>query len=81
MDAHLLSLSIFTPLLGAALIAVSLAFPMQKAAREQLSRYVALIASAIPFVLGIYLWAAYHVTGGPGMGSLWNPPQYVERTI
>src|SRR3954470_9353046 len=81
MDAHLLSYIIFTPLAGAVAIAISLAFPMQKAAREQLSRYVALIASAIPFVLGIYLWIAYRVVGGAGMGSLWSQPQYVERAV
>ncbi|HVE86521.1 MAG TPA: NADH-quinone oxidoreductase subunit M, partial [Myxococcales bacterium] len=30
---------------------------------------------------GMYLWAAYHVVGGAGMGSLWSPPQYVERVV
>ncbi|HVE85098.1 MAG TPA: proton-conducting transporter membrane subunit, partial [Myxococcales bacterium] len=81
MNAYLLSLIIFTPLLGAVLITASLALPMQKAAREQLSRYIALGGSAIPFVLGIYLWVAYKGSGGPGMGSLWSPPQYVERFV
>jgi len=81
MDAHLLSYIIFTPFAGAALIAISLAFPMQKAQRDQLARYIALAGSAIPFLLGMYLWAAYHVVGGAGMGSLWSPPQYVERAV
>src|SRR6185295_9279027 len=65
----------------AALITLSMAFPMQKAAREQLSRYIAIVASAIPFVLGIYLWGAYKGTGGSPMGSLWSQPQYVERFV
>src|SRR5438132_3007563 len=81
MDAHLLSYIIFAPLLGAALIVVSMAVPMQKAARDQLARFIALAGSAIPFLLGIYLWYAYRAGGGPGMGSLWSPPQYVERFV
>ncbi len=59
MNGMLLSLIIFIPLAGATLIALSLAVPMQKAQREQLARVVALVASAIPAVLGMYLWTAY----------------------
>src|SRR5688572_33368785 len=76
---NVLSYIIFVPLLGAALISLSLALPMGKAQRDNLVRWIALVASFIPFVLGIYLWVDYKAGGNPGAGSLWSAPQYVER--
>src|SRR5689334_5127721 len=70
--SHLLSLIIFIPVLGAAAIGVTLAIPMEKEARNQTARWIALIASAIPCALGLYLWGAYQ-GGAPGAVS------YVER--
>jgi NADH-quinone oxidoreductase subunit M len=74
-----LSYIIFVPLLGAALIALSLAVPMEKPRRDNLARWIGLIASFIPFLLGIFLWVDYKAGGNPGAGSLWSAPQYVER--
>src|SRR6202158_5104434 len=69
---HLLSLLIFIPALGAAAIVVSLAIPMGKEQRNQLSRAIALVASALSCAIGIYLWAAYD-------GSAEGKIQFLER--
>jgi len=71
---NLLSLLIFIPAIGAGLIGVSLAFPMSKYQRDQLSRWIALVASAISCVIGIYLWFAYD---GNAEGKI----QFLERGI
>jgi NADH-quinone oxidoreductase subunit M len=68
---HLLSLIIFAPIAGVIAIVISLAFPWPKEQRDQFCRWVALVSSAIPFLLGLYLWAAYD-------GSA-SKVQYVER--
>src|SRR6202022_4407320 len=68
---HLLSFIIFAPIAGAIAIVVSLAFTWPKEQRDQFCRWVALVSSAIPFLLGLYLWAAYD-------GSA-SKVQYVER--
>jgi NADH-quinone oxidoreductase subunit M len=56
---HLLSFIVFTPLIGAAAILVLLTFPMGKEQKAQASRFVALLASALPLLGGLYLWADY----------------------
>jgi NADH-quinone oxidoreductase subunit M len=71
---HLLSLVIFIPLLAAAGIAVLTTIPLSKPARDQLSRFIALGASAACCVLGIYLWLAYD-------GSAAGKIQYTERAV
>ena len=71
---NLLSLLIFIPAIGAGLIGVSLAFPMSKYQRDQLCRWIALVASAISCVIGIYLWFAYD---GNAEGKI----QFLERGI
>src|SRR5215813_8493066 len=71
---NLLSLLIFIPAIGAGLIGVSLAFPMRKQQRDQLSRWIALVASAIACAIGIYLWLAYD---GRAEGKI----QFMERAI
>jgi len=69
---HFLSLVIFIPLLAAAAIGVLTLLPMEKEQRNQLSRYLAMAASAVCCVLGIYLWTIYD---GNAVGKL----QLVER--
>jgi NADH-quinone oxidoreductase subunit M len=59
MVSHLLSLIVFLPLLGAALIGLFAILPIGKGARDQLCRLVALVASAACCVLGCYLWTIY----------------------
>src|SRR5215469_6752993 len=71
---NLLSLLIFVPALGAAGIAVSLAFPMKKEQRDQLARWIALVASAISCVIGVYLWFTYD---GNAEGKI----QFLERGV
>ena len=72
MTNHLLSFIIFMPLLGAAAIALLLAMPMDKAKRDDVSRWIALGASALALFGGIFLWMNY--TAAPGGAA-----QYVER--
>src|SRR5216683_316708 len=71
---NLLSLLIFIPSLGAGLIGVSLALPLRKEQRDQLARWIALVASAISCLIGIYLWITYD---GSAVGKI----QYLERSI
>jgi NADH-quinone oxidoreductase subunit M len=71
---NLLSLLIFIPALGAGLIGVALAFPIRKEPRDQLCRWIALVASATSCVIGIYLWINYD---GNAEGKI----QYLERAI
>ncbi|MBI3184245.1 MAG: NADH-quinone oxidoreductase subunit M [Myxococcales bacterium] len=72
MMNHLLSIIIFVPLAGAALVALLFAVPMGKKARDDAARFIALLGSAIPFAGGMYLWLAFN--GAPGA-----PMQYSER--
>jgi len=69
--SHLLSLIIFAPVFGAAAITVLLAVPMGKDQKAQWSRFIALAASAVSLVGGLYLWVNYN--SGASM-------QFVERT-
>jgi NADH-quinone oxidoreductase subunit M len=69
---NLLTLIIFLPILGAIAIVASFVFPMQREPRNQFSRYVALAASGMAFVLGMYLWVVYD---GNAAGKI----QFVER--
>jgi NADH-quinone oxidoreductase subunit M len=82
---HLLSLLIFIPALGAAAIGVSLAIPMGKEQRNQLSRAIALVASALSCVIGIYLWVAYDGTAEGKIQFLeratWIPSLYIEYFV
>ena len=71
---NLLSLLIFIPALGAGLIGVSLALPLRKEQRDQLARWIALVASAISCLIGIYLWISYD---GSAVGKI----QFLERSI
>src|SRR6266849_1278153 len=71
---NLLSLLIFIPALGAGLIGVSLALPLRKEQRDQLARWIALVASAISCLIGIYLWITYD---GSAVGKI----QFLERSI
>src|SRR5216684_2352754 len=71
---NLLSLLIFIPALGAGLIGVSLAFPLRKEQRDQLARWIALVASAISCLIEIYLWITYD---GSAVGKI----QFLERSI
>src|SRR5712692_1504897 len=69
---NLLSLIIFAPIVGVVAIGASLAIPMAKPARDQFSRWVALISSGVAFVLGLYLWVVYD-------GSTAGKIQFIER--
>src|SRR5258707_1981090 len=71
---NLLSLLIFIPALGAGLIGVSLALPLRKEQRDQLARWIALVASALSCLIGIYLWTTYD---GNAVGKI----QFLERSI
>src|SRR6202158_4914043 len=71
---NLLSLIIFAPIVGVVAIGASLAIPMAKPARDQFSRWVALICSGVALVLGIYLWVVYD-------GSTAGKIQFIERAI
>ncbi len=62
MTNHLLSLIVFAPAVAAMLICVSLTMPMQKAARDNLARFLALAASFIALLGGLWLWVAYDGT-------------------
>jgi NADH-quinone oxidoreductase subunit M len=68
---NLLSFTIFVPLLGAAIIALLVAVPMDKARRDDASRWIALVASFLAFLAGLYLWMQFD--GKAGI------TQYVER--
>ena len=47
--------------------------PIAKPKRDELSRWVAIVASLVPMILGIVLWAQFNAaTGGTSM-------KYVER--
>jgi NADH-quinone oxidoreductase subunit M len=70
MTNHLLSFIIFVPLFGAALIALTLATPLPKSARDNAARWIALLTSALAMAGGISLWLKYNGAG---------PLQYVER--
>src|SRR5512140_1545480 len=81
---HLLSLIIFIPAAGALLITLSLALPLGKPQKDQLARYVALIGSLVPMLLGIYMWTAY--SGGFGKiqfaeRATWIPSLGVEYFV
>ncbi|MEA1979209.1 MAG: hypothetical protein U9N80_15070, partial [Chloroflexota bacterium] len=67
LQAHLLTLILFSPLAGAVLL---LLIPRQ---RLQAIRWVALLASLIPFGLALFLWFAYQ----PGVQGY----QFVEQAI
>src|SRR2546423_6508906 len=69
---HLLSFTIFVPLAGAAVIALLAALPMQKAARDNAARWIALLASFLALLGGVYLWMKFD-------GSHGGAQQYVEH--
>jgi NADH-quinone oxidoreductase subunit M len=71
---HLLTFIVFAPMAGVIAIGASFLVPMEKAQRDQLSRWVALICSGVAFVLGLYLWIAYD-------GSIAGKVQFIERAI
>src|SRR5688500_12087860 len=72
MTSHLLSIIIFVPLAGAALIALLSALPMAKPGRDNASRVISLLASAVALVGGVYLWMNFDALRH-------EPAQYVER--
>ena len=72
--SHLLSLIIFIPLLGAAAIGALFLVPMAKEARDQVSRWIALLGSAIPCALGLHLWMSF-----PGTAAAGGAFRHVER--
>src|SRR5262249_36585865 len=82
---NLLILLIFIPAIGAGLIGVSLAFPMRKQQRDQLSRWIALVASAIACAIGIYLWLAYDGRAEGEIqfmeGAIWIPSLNIEYFV
>lgn len=59
MTNHLLSVIVFAPLLGVLGVLGVLALELPVARRDHLVRIVAMIASGIPLVLGIWLWAGF----------------------
>ncbi len=69
---NILSLIVFVPVLGVAVIVASLAVRVTKEQRDQFCRWVALISSGVAFVLGMYLWTAYD---GTAAGKI----QFVQR--
>jgi NADH-quinone oxidoreductase subunit M len=71
MTNHLLSFIVFAPASAAAIIAIMLVVPMEKAARDNLARYLALGASAFALVGGVFLWTQFDGTS--------VQPQFLER--
>ena len=71
IGGHLLSLIVFSPLVGVLGVLAVLALELPAARRDHLVRQVALGASGLPLLLGIWLWATFD---GASAGL-----QHVER--
>lgn len=71
MTMNLLSAIAFLPLLGAALVTLTAIVPLTPSRRDQISRAIALLISAVCCALGVYVWLSFD---GQATGL-----QYVER--